>query len=544
LEMQPSFSPDGTWLAYVAYGDATDPTRSRIWLKSLNTGQAQALPTSSNQVERPRWSPDGQYLAYLAREEDLCQVHIVRLAPVTYTAQEDSVVANCAPNTRVGFNSVQWSFDNKYLYFYQSIDYRTRLVQLDWRNNIETPIEDLQPYVFALHPRAAKLAYAEPSAMSTQLSIRDFNAHTDTPLITRNEVFIGLSIDPLTEHIVSTSSLVGGQLETISPAGEFSILWPSTDPLIDPAFSADGKRLAVAQARFTYDLWSRDIHEGNISETASPIIQSSRFDYSPRYSHTGQRLAFISTRGGVPAVWLANADGSDAKPAFSLPKNVWPTQLRWSPDDRFLSVGATNLRAYRFDLLSGKVNAISPSDMAVLNPSWSRDGKTQYLSRRVNDEWQIWQAAVQTDEQTTSTETYPIFSELISDTGVVAGSLIEPAAEGDCLYVLKHGNSEQRGVWCYDTRTKTMTRLLAIDLSRSNWQNFSVNNKGFYYVHPNKGMLTVHHWDKTNGAKALLPLFPQADAGMLFIDFAMSPNEQRVIYTHLDNFESDIMILE
>ena len=58
--LQPAFSPDGTWLAFIS--DRTD-TR-QLYRLSLEGGEAEALTSGSEGVTAFAWSPDGTRIAY------------------------------------------------------------------------------------------------------------------------------------------------------------------------------------------------------------------------------------------------------------------------------------------------------------------------------------------------------------------------------------------------------------------------------------------------------------------------------------------------
>jgi hypothetical protein len=64
------------------------------------------------------------------------------------------------------------------------------------------------------------------------------------------------------------------------------------------------------------------------------VAPSDGEEWSPTVSASG-RLAFVSTRGGTPAIYVAQADGTSVVPFDAAPPAVPPTDVRdlaWSPD--------------------------------------------------------------------------------------------------------------------------------------------------------------------------------------------------------------------
>ena len=109
----------------------------------------------------------------------------------------------------------------------------------------------------------------------------------------------------------------------------------ATDPQIRP----DGK--VVAYTRVTYDvmkdkgrssIWIIDTETG----VQTPLVSGSGDHTSPRWSHDGSRLAFVSTaEGGRPQVFVRWTQSGEAAHLAELVDA--PSDLSWSPDDKWLA---------------------------------------------------------------------------------------------------------------------------------------------------------------------------------------------------------------
>ena len=64
--MNPSFSPDGQWLAFVSDRSG----KNQIWMMRVFGGEAFQVSDGENGISNYRWSPDGQSFAYTMRDID------------------------------------------------------------------------------------------------------------------------------------------------------------------------------------------------------------------------------------------------------------------------------------------------------------------------------------------------------------------------------------------------------------------------------------------------------------------------------------------
>lgn len=125
-----------------------------------------------------------------------------------------------------------------------------------------------------------------------------------------------------------------------------------------------------------YHLWVAD----SDGQAASPALSSPQPIISPRWSPSGDYLAYVSFESGKPTVFvhqvqsgkrtlIANFKGSNSAPA-------------WSPNGKQLVVALTlsgHTQLYVLDLSSGKPRRLSDSTSIDTDPFWSPDGQFIYF---------------------------------------------------------------------------------------------------------------------------------------------------------------------
>jgi Tol biopolymer transport system component len=152
-----------------------------------------------------------------------------------------------------------------------------------------------------------------------------------------------------------------------------------------PAIAPAANRLAFERG---YQLMSVFKLRGHADP--EPVIVSTAWDYNPRFSPDGRRIAFSSRRSGdVEEIWLASADGSGARRLTHGP-GTRQTLPAWSPDGRQIAFESSAAGA-RSDIWiipadGGSARRVTTDPGEENAPVWSRDGKRIYfLSVRSGD---------------------------------------------------------------------------------------------------------------------------------------------------------------
>jgi len=144
-----------------------------------------------------------------------------------------------------------------------------------------------------------------------------------------------------------------------------------------PAWSPDGKRLAVALTRDgTSQLYLIDPDGGNLQR----LTRSFAIDTEPFFSPDGRMLYFTSDRGGSPQVYRMPVSGGDAeRVTFEGGYNVSP---RVSPDGKSLAYITRNSGRFQvalLDLATRQSLVLTDSDLDE-SPSFAPNGRQILLA--------------------------------------------------------------------------------------------------------------------------------------------------------------------
>lgn len=407
METNAAFSPDGSQVAFTWNGAAQE--NFDLYVKVAGSGSPLRLTRDPAADVNPAWSPDGRQIAFLRDGQG------VYLIPPVGGSERKLIDAidlgvNAEERRRGGefysARTLAWSSDSKYLAFAEAASGAepAGIFRIDVRSGQGrriTSADGARDVAPALSPDGRSLVFSRCSSLNScvlsKLNVdSQLNPVGQVHALSEPSDFIG-SIEwmPDGRSLVFDELGVGAltsRLWRVLASGEDKprmLTFAGPDPR-SVAVSRSGGRMAYTIIHADRDLWRMD--RGVC--TRSPL-SSTRNEAGPQFSPDGRRVTFVSWRSGTQAVWVADADGSNAiQLTFSRPAGT----PRWSPDGKRIAYdtqGEDGLWDIEIiDSSGGNPFPLVHRKSDDKAPSFSRDGKWVYFASNASGSDEIFRVPV------------------------------------------------------------------------------------------------------------------------------------------------------
>lgn len=227
--ISPSWSPDGTRLAYVSF-EKKKPT---IYVQSLTTGQRIVLANYKGNNSAPSWSPDGKRLAIVLTQGANSQVHVINA---------DGTGLQQLSHSRAIDTEPQWSPDGKWIYFtsdrggspqiyrMSSLGGEPQRVTFDGSYNVSPRLSPDGKQLAFIRRDGGKFQVAVQELATSQVQVLSDSAQDESPSFAPNGKMI----------MFATSINNKGVLSVVSSDGRIKQRLSETGDVREPAWSPAG----------------------------------------------------------------------------------------------------------------------------------------------------------------------------------------------------------------------------------------------------------------------------------------------------------------
>jgi eukaryotic-like serine/threonine-protein kinase len=523
----PAFSPDGNAIAYSWVGEKNDNTD--IYIKLVGAGVPLRLTTDPGDDVGPAWSPDGRFLAFIR----LSQVGGAYYLVPALGGPERKLADSYREELEFG-SYPDWSPDGKFLAVADRVSPQDRLRLLlistegGERKVVASPTD---PFLASprFSPDGKAVAFvAGPGFLAYDIYLVPVSGGGPRRLTFDKRLIQGLAWTPDSKEIIFASDrgglyslwrvpVTGGTPELVSAAGQDAY---------QPTVSRQGNRLAYHHEKVNMNVW-RTAGPNWTGPRGAPtkLIASTRQQVDVDFSLDGKKIAFASDRSGSDEIWTCASDGSNPVQLTSFGASNSGTP-RWSPDGKQIAFDSRkegHADIYVISAEGGSARRLTTEPFENNVPSWSRDGKWIYFSSDRTGTWQIWKVpagggnAVQVTKQ--------------------GGDSALESTDGHCLYYTKY---DVPGVWKMPMDGGEEARILM----EGEFPDWALLPGGICLFKPTANPATIDFFDF---ATQRLRHLSTVDTGYSVPGprgFAVSPDGKWVLYTRVDQLDSDIVLVE
>jgi len=532
LQIQPAFSPDGKKVAFAWDGEKRE--NFDIYVKVVGAGAPLRLTSNPAAEYHPAWSPDGRYIAFCRAMSERFEIW--------------SIAAQGGAERKLGESAVceglSWSCDGKSLAFVDKVapeapnSVFSVAVGTGQKWRLTSPPNDLLgDFSPRYSPDGETLAFRRASSTENNdvyvLRIGAAGTPDGAPrrLTYRKDTIFGFDWTANGRTIAFLAGQMGStNLWTISATGgipeRVAITTENADEL---SVSRSGSRLVYQRHLLDSNIWRVGLGDpGRKPGNPVPLISSPKPDYQPAVSPNGKRVAFISELSGGPEVWVCDADGSNSVQLTKLgaPNLFGP---RWSPDGEnigFTAADGQKPHIYVVSAKGGKPGRLISEAAEEDSPYWSHDGKWLYFDSDRSGRSEIWRVPSKGGEavQITSHE---------ADQG-------EESPDGRFFFYSKGFPLETSSLWRIPVQGGEEVKV--IDSVQTTVGLWTLVRDGIYFFAPpdKEGRNDIRLYEFSTGKSRRILTIERGVGAQI----AVSPDGRWILYTHLDDAASDLMLVE
>jgi Tol biopolymer transport system component len=538
-ELTPTFSPDGTQVAFSWNGEKED--NFDIYVKLVDaSGPPLRLTTHSEWDGFPAWSPDGRQIAF--RRMPGPGAHGWKFYASSHLPAGTVLVmpALGGPERKVAevpasrCSTLSWTPDGRWLAT-PSTDstgvngiFLLPLEQGEPKRLTANPASgDLCP---AFSPDGRFLAYAAcQSEYSCAIEVLelDRDLRPNGPSRRVAALAVGATFEGLAWAADGRSLVYPlGYLYRLPLRGapESERIELAAPLAVYPAVSGARDRLAFTRSSTDRDIWK--VEEGR---PPTPFLVSSRVDQSPEFSPDGTRIAYQSAQWSrTGEILVVDADGSNP---VQLTDGLGRQQgsPQWSPDGRWIAFDSQQedgtFDVYVIDAAGGPPRRLTPEPSNEHRPSWSRDGRWIYFASDRTGRFEVWRAPAQGGDAVA-----------VTDDG---GYRCVESLDGRTLYYAKVRGLNQP-LFARPLDAGPEKRIVDEVLG---W-TFAVTRDGLYYFAradvsgvTSLRLLDVAHERSREVARLDMPVAPG-------LGVTVSPDRKTILFTVFKPVEADLFLIE
>jgi Tol biopolymer transport system component/DNA-binding winged helix-turn-helix (wHTH) protein len=542
-ETQPSFSPDGNQIAFA--WDGENGANSDIYIKQVGTEALLRLTTDPAEDIDPLWSPDGRSIAFTRFKGESAELYLISpLGGPERKIAERREIRHWVKS--IILHASDWSPDSKWLAISEVTSSREPVnlflfsPESGEKRRITTPPTGSNGDGNAVFsPDGKTIAFVRYGGSgASDLYLASLEGAAPRRLTFDNATIMKLAWMPGGREILFLSNRSGGGFSSLwripASGGTPALVESAGTDLSSFAISRRSNRLAWSQTIANINVWQIELAgTTTLRHSAKTLISSTRQDVSPQFSPDGRKIVFASNRAGNWEIWVCDSDGRNAAPLTSF-NHLTTGSPRWSPDGRQIVFDARvedSADIYVINVEGGAPRRLTTEPSEDIVPSWSSDGQWIYFCSNRSGGQQIWKTPAK--EPSGSGQAVQVTKQ--------GGFDNMESPDGHYLYYAK-GRGEA-GIWRIPVAGGAETPVLDHHQAGLTRQ-WAVTPQGIWFVTAEAAKRPLIEFysfgaGRVTVAATLENPLPQGISGL-----TISPDGRRLLWTQIDQVESDITLAE
>jgi TolB protein len=244
---------------------------------------------------------------------------------------------------------------------------------------------------------STQIAFVSKRTGNKEIWVMDYDGANQHPLTALHTISLTPRWSPDASRIAFTCfepshGVVGPQLCMYSVDAGKVITFPRfRGTNSSPAWSPDGSRLIFSSSMLgNPELFVSDANGGSPKRLTFANGASTSPAWNPK---TGQTVVFVSDRGGIPKLFMMNADGTNST-ELDVPDKGYLIDPAWAPNGQLLAFSwrrpEGNYDLYLMDAATSKIVELTRDTGRNERPSWAPDGRHIVFESTRGGTRQIW----------------------------------------------------------------------------------------------------------------------------------------------------------